>query len=260
MSIEITTAVVAALALVGTVALRGLSRGRVEIKLNDAIIAAIAAALVLLVSGRISKLVVGSEGLTVETAKEAILSASARPIEGQVANLPVEGVEEAMKGDVSAIPQLVQKQVQALDLMLGAQYVPDAMKQYLETLTKYPFFRFVVLIKSDQTMYGIFDASKLTARLQAGNPGFQDFTNLVAHGGEAELAQLPGFLPADAAVKRQSDKRDVLEKMEQKNAEWLPVLTEQGKLDGIVDRSRLTASMIIEVADKLRANETNPSQ
>ena len=254
MSVEITTAIIAALALIAAVAIRGLSHGRVEIKLNDAIIAAIAAGLTLLISGRISKFVVGSEGLTVETAREAILSASASPIGDQVTPLPVEGVEEAMKGSVSAIPQLIERQVQALDLMLGGQYVPDAMKQYLQTLTKYPFFRFVVLVKPDHAMYGIYDASKLTARLDAQDAGFLDFVNWVARGNEAELAQLPGFLPPDAAVTRQSDKRDVLEKMEQMNAEWLPVLSEQGKLDGIVSRSRLTASMIIEVADKLKAS------
>jgi len=44
------------------VALRSATAGKVEITLNDAIIAAIAAALALLVSGKLSKVVVGSEG------------------------------------------------------------------------------------------------------------------------------------------------------------------------------------------------------
>src|SRR5688572_18508846 len=98
MGVELITALVAAAVLVTVVALRSLSGGRIEVTLNDAVIAAIAVGLTLLVSGRISKLVVGSEGVTVETAKQAILSASARPIEGQLTKLPVASIETALKG------------------------------------------------------------------------------------------------------------------------------------------------------------------
>jgi hypothetical protein len=45
-------------------------------------------------------------------------------------------------------------------------------------------------------------------------------------------------------VTKKSDKRDVLDRMEKSGRDWLPVVNAQGQLDGIVDRSRLTASMI----------------
>ena len=40
--------------------------------------------------------------------------------------------------------------------------------------------------------------------------------------------------------------------MEKLNIDTLPVVDKEGKFTGIVDRARLTASLIIEVADKLK--------
>jgi hypothetical protein len=74
------TAIITITVLAGVVALRSATAGKVEITLNDAIIAAIAAVLALLVSGKLSKVVVGSEGVTIETARDAILSSAAKPI------------------------------------------------------------------------------------------------------------------------------------------------------------------------------------
>ncbi len=259
MSAELMTAVVTAAVLVGVVAVRSLTGGRIEIRLNDAIIAAIAAGLTLLVSGRISKLAVGSEGVTVETTKQAILSASARPIDQQVAALPVAPVEAAFKGGVGEIPSMLRQRVEALELMLGVGgYEPHAMQQYLETLTRYPFFRFVVLLNQSSEFFGMIDARKLIALMEDPSSGqtFASFTTLVSRGSADEQGQLvkfPGFVPASAAVARNSDKRDVLQKMEQLGADWLPVLKPDGKFDGIVDRSRLTASLILDVMDQLRA-------
>jgi hypothetical protein len=91
--IELITAIITLAVLGGVVALRSATGGRVEVTLNDAIIAAIAAALALLVSGKLSKVVVGSEGVTIETAREAILSSTAQPIAEQVKPLPVAPIE-----------------------------------------------------------------------------------------------------------------------------------------------------------------------
>jgi CBS-domain-containing membrane protein len=54
-------------------------------------------------------------------------------------------------------------------------------------------------------------------------------------------------------VTKKSDKRDVLDRMEKSGRDWLPVVNAQGQLDGIVDRSRLTASMILDVTNQLKA-------
>ena len=73
------------------------------------------------------------------------------------------------------------------------------------------------------------------------------------------LRQLPGFVPAQEAVTQQSDKRDALNRMEKSGRDWLPVVSPQGNLAGIVDRSRLTASMILDVTNQLQASQSQSS-
>jgi hypothetical protein len=256
---DIVIGLVAIGVLVAVVVLRTLSGGKIEIKLNDAVIAAIAAGLALLLSGRITKLVVGTEGLTVETTRAAILSASEKHIDQQVSPLPVVPVEDALKGGVGEIPVMVARQVQGLDFMLGlGGYQPEVIQQYLATLTKYSFFRFIFLLDQGHRLLAVIDANELFSVLN--NPtsgqGFDRFAALINRGGTddlAQLAKLPGFFPASVAVHRDTDKLEALEKMEQLGSDWLPVIKPDGQLAGIVERSRLTSSMILDVANKLRA-------
>ncbi len=252
------TAAVAILVLAFVVGVRAVSRGNVEIRLNDAVIAVLAAFLVLFMSGRIDKFVVSSQGVTVESAKRAILAASAQPIRQQVSPLPVAPIEESLKGGADMIPSVVARGVGSLDFLLGANaYVPQVVQKYLETLSAYPFFRFVTLLTPDGRVAGFIDARRLLAALQARAQGqsFESFAAAVNRGDTAQLAKLPGFLPAAAAVTPQSDKREVLARMEKLGTDWLPVLGPDGKLAGVVDRSRLTASLILDVANQLQAGD-----
>ena len=77
---------------------------------------------------------------------------------------------------------------------------------------------------------------------------------------QAQLAKLAGFVSASAAVGLKSDKSEVLQKMEQLGTDCLPVLTADSKLAGIVDRSRLTASLILDVTDQLRTSAPAPQK
>jgi hypothetical protein len=257
--IELITAIITVAVLAGVVALRSATGGKVEITLNDAIIAAIAAALALLVSGKLSKVVVGSEGVTIETARDAILSSAAQPISQQVKPLPVAPLEQALKGGLAEMPDMVRRRVQGLDFMLGfGGYDQAVIKSYLETLTRYDFFRFIIVLTPDNRLFGMIDARSLLTLLQDPSSGetFQDFATLLSRGNDADrrkLSQLPGFVPASDAVTKQADKRDVLDRMEKSGREWLPVVNAQGQLDGVVDRSRLTASIILDVTNQLRA-------
>lgn len=258
MTVEMVTAIVTVLVLVGAVAIRSVSGGRIEIKLTDAIIAAIAAVVVLLVGGRIAKFGVTPQGgLTVETAREAILTASATPIERQVSALPVGRVEVALKGGVSEIPSLVRKQVQGLEFALDAGgYEPHVMQEYLKTLTQYAFFQYVIILNRNLSFFGMIDARRLLAILQEGSGlTFASFADMLNRGDSAGLQRIPGMVLASAAVTRQTDKRDVLERMEKLGIDWLPVTKSDGFLDGIVNRSRLTASLILDVTNQLRASD-----
>jgi CBS domain len=263
MRIELVTAAIAVGVLVAVVALRSATSRRWEITLNDALIAAIAVALVLLVSGNISKFNLTTSGVTFEMAKTAILASADRPIEQQVAPLPVLPLEEASKGGVTEIPEMVRRKVQGLDFVLGfGGYDANAMKTYLETLTRYDFFRLVVIQSRDRKLVGVLDARSLLAFLQDPSSGetFQDFAALLNHASDADrnkLEKFPGFVPAKDAVTANTDKRDVLDRMEKSGRSWLPVVDPEGRLAGIVEQSRLTASMIIDVTDRLRAESSH---
>jgi hypothetical protein len=164
---DFATAAVAVLLLVAAVSIRAISKSRIEIKLNDVLIALAAAFLVLFMLGRIDKFIVSKEGITVETAKRAILTASARPIQPQISQLPVAHIDEALKGGVEMIPSLVARGIGSLDFQLGAGvYSPQAIEAYLEKLTNYPFFRFVTLLQPNGRVFGFVDGRKLLSALQ----------------------------------------------------------------------------------------------
>ncbi len=255
--VQILTAIVAVAVVVAAVGIRTFSRGRTEIKLTDAVISVIAAALVLMVAGRINLDLTPEGGLKVEATKQAILSAAEKPVGQQVSALPVGPIDVALKGGVSEIPSLLRKQVQGLEFVLGSdEYDPEAVRQFLGSLTQHSFFRYVIILEPNRNLFGMFDARGLLAYLLSSDAGFQNFTMLLNRGTASERAQLkqiPGFVPASAAVTRQTDKRDVLAKMESLGTEWLPVTT-GGTLDGIVDRSRVTASLILDIANQLKAS------
>jgi hypothetical protein len=259
MRAELITVIVTIVVLVGVVALRTFSGGRVQVTLNDAIIAAIAAGLTLLVSGFVTKLVVGPEGVTIETARQAILSASARKIDKQVTPLPVAQFDEVLKGGLSQLPSIVQRRVQGIDFVLGGGgYVPDIVRQYLETLGQQPSFKGFVLVDFNGKMIAVIDGRSLQAFLTRSDSGmtYGDFTAFLNRGNSDDLTRLshvPGFVPAKDAVSAQTDKRAVLEKMEKAGMDWWPVVDPDGKLAGTVDRARLVSSLILDVTDQLRS-------
>jgi len=79
-----------------------------------------------------------------------------------------------------------------------------------------------------------------------------DFARWINMSDTASLTNLSGFLSAKDAIKNDSDKQRALERMEALNTETLPVIDEAGKFVGVVDRSRLIASLIIDVANKVQ--------
>jgi hypothetical protein len=271
-TLDLWIALATAVFLIVVVGLRTYTDGKIEVKLADAMVAVIAAGLMLFMSGRITKFNVTPTSVSVEgPAGRAILSAAAQPIAGQVSTvpataLPISAMDVALKGGVNEIPNMVRREVPALEFLLGGAvtYAPDAIKQYLETLAQYPFFRFVVILNKDKSLFGMIDGRKMLGILQ--NPQssfrFDTFARALTQGGPADqeaLAKLPGFVPASAAVTRANDKRDTLERMEARGIDWLPVVSDKREFQGVVERSRVTASLILDVTNQLRKAPAPPA-
>jgi CBS domain-containing protein len=249
------TAAITIAALIGAITLRTKTEGRIQITLNDAIIAVIAAMLVLVVSGNIDKMGIGKEGFTFEFKK-----AAERKIEGQVKEitpLPISALQEATKGATSDIPQLIRRRVQALDFVLGAHhYFPNAVERHFSELTPLDFFRFIVIITPEKKLFGMFNARVLYNALKYDpRHTFEDFTEWVNRGSEADrkkIAEITGFVSLQDAVKIDAKRIDVLAKMEKEHRDWLPVVSADNELKGIVEQSQLSASILVDVTGQLR--------
>ncbi|UCE06893.1 MAG: CBS domain-containing protein, partial [bacterium] len=188
----------------------------------------------------------------------AFLEASRTPITNQVTplkQLPVESVRMDAKRGVEEIPRLISSKTEALYFELGyGRYYGPAIEQYLTRLSEYPFFKYITIRDSDRKFIGMADAKELNMIFSDYNAGFSshDFARWINESEIASLSKLPGFVSAKDAIKKDTDKQTVLEKMEKLNIEILPVIDEQDRFSGIVDRSRLTASLIIDVANKVK--------
>jgi hypothetical protein len=135
-------------------------------------------------------------------------------------------VNEALKGSVGELPELVRRQVQqALAFLLGSGgYDVGAMQQYLHTLSRHPFFLLVVFLNPDKTLFGIIEAKRLLTLLesQGGGQTFANLASLVNRGTpdeKVQLGKLPGFVPPRAAVKSDTNERDALQQMEARIAD-----------------------------------------
>lgn len=251
--------------------------GGVEIKPMDAAIALIPLVLWMATAGILKKVEV--PGVFAFEIAGAIVDAAKTDIKDQVSKLPVKDVSADAKTGVDRLPELLDKKTEALSFKLGNRgYYGPAIWKYMVHLNRLASFRFVVIFQPDNALFGIFDASVLASAL---NPPDNDelikqyplmplrklppenkvekwseFARRLSAGDAANIQNYPGFFSAEQAVKPGSDKQQVLTRMEELQRDWLPVVTEpKGEFKGIVERSRLTASLILDIAKRVEAGK-----
>lgn len=268
-------AVIFILLLAAVVYVRHKLGSGVEIKATDAGIAAIPVVLLMAAAG-IFKNVELPGGFKFQTA-EAIVAAAKQPIEAQVSSLPVSRVSLDAKGGVGEIPRLINEGIEALSFTIGhGGYYGPAIWLYMNALTRNPTFRHVIVQRSSEDLFGVVRARKLVAALNPVNnselllqhplerhslPSEADvekwsrFANALNRGDEGALKRLrayPGFIGVEYAVTATVKKQEALGRMDELPAEWLPVVDKPGgRFVGVVDRSRLTASFMLDISRKL---------
>lgn len=222
-----------------------------EVRNSDILIAIIPVALWLVLTGKIQKLEFGEfkiEAAFVEASKTAITK-QITPVK-----LPVESIRMDPKQGVEEIPQLIKNRTEALHFELGyGGYYGPAIEQYLERLSDYHFFKHVIITEEEGKFVGIADAKELNSVFSAQEAPYSsdDFAHWINESKIASLSNLPGFVSARNAIKKSTDKQTALEKMDTLNIETLPVIDDEGSFIGVVNRSRLTASLIIDVSKKV---------
>lgn len=229
-----------------------------EVRPADIVLALVPIIIYLLVSGEIKTLQYG--GLKIETAfvkaTESAITPQVTPI--PITNLPISEIEVRTKGFPLEIPPLIEGKAEGLEFRLGdGRYAGFAISKYLYVLTKYPFFHYMIINFADGTFFGMSNGPALHNLLLSSSSPFNadDVATWLNNSNTKALTRLPGFISAQDALNEKTDKRKALEKMETLNADTLPVINEAHKFVGIVDRSRLTASLLIDVSNRLRSEK-----
>lgn len=221
-----------------------------EIRNSDILIALIPIAFWLILSEKVKVIEFG--GFKIEA---AFLEAAEAAIGPQVEEIPIDPIEMGPKGGVGEILRLIEQKTEALVFQLGhGGYYGPAIGEYLRKLTAFPFFKYLVINDEEGRFFGLVNARSLNALFQsrAAEYDVDDFARWLNGADTASLSRLPGFIGADHVIQEDTDKQTALIKLEELNVETLPVVDEDGSIVGVVDRSRLASSLIIEVAGKVR--------
>ncbi len=240
-AVSIGSLIAFAVILAVMVALRA-RNSKFEIKTGDVMVAVLPVALYLLVTGKVKSLQLGD--LKVES---AIVDASTKSIQSQVVlqkALPVVPVSVASKMSVAQIPQIAGQKTEVLSFTLGyGRYSGSAVETYLSELLRQPYLRYLLILEPSGKFWAMgdprasFDSDRFAVALNAGD--------------KAELRKLMPL--QEVAVRETENKRGVLERMEKGGTVTLPVIDADDRFKGVVDRSRLTASLILDVAAQLKA-------
>jgi hypothetical protein len=247
-----------------SMAVRAKTGGKYEIKTIDLVIVLVPLFLWLIGTGKIQKVAIG--GVEFETA-QAFIGASEKPIDAQVARTTpvtiddvVNTVERATKGGIDRIPKRSENKTEALEFRLGhGGYWGPAIQKYFESLSAHSFLRYAIIYYQDGSFFGVYNARDLLDyfRLKGALAyhSFAQYLNRADTSSLNSLKDLPGFTPGEYAVISVSNKRFVLQEMEKRNKEVLPVVDSKKRFIGVVERNRLTTSLIIDVATELEKIE-----
>jgi len=238
--------------------LRSKTNAKYEVKNSDIVLGLLPIVLILLVTGKIESFEFGDLKV-----KAALVDASNKEISSQISPLegiPIRELQSESKGATSRIPTLIRNKTEALEFRLnhGGYYGP-AIGDYFEALSRQSLLKYIIITEQDGTFFGMYDAGTLMAFFENAESGanLDDFASWLNQGRTGPLVGIPGFIPAGEALRQNSNKSEALTALEDKNLEMLPVIDQEGFLQGIVDRSRLTASLILDVTKQLSVN-TDP--
>lgn len=253
----------AGIALVaGSILLRVFSDGKYEIKTIDLVFLIIPLLVMALATGKLKG--IDMFGVKADLS-ELWANAAQSKIKDQVAPSQqltvqdaVQVVQMAGKGGIQELRVLIDRKIEALEFRLGhGGYYGPAIKTYFEALSGSSYLRVVVVNQPDGKLFGMYNAANLIGYLRvAGDAGYDQFQQLLNSNDAAswnQLSKLPGFVGAASAVGSGTSRRDALELMEKLRIDSLPVINAEKYFMGTVERSKLTASLILAVTQKLEA-------
>jgi len=252
--------------LIFAVFLRSRYGEKYELKIIDLVLIVLPLLFVLLISGKLQ--VLDAFGIKADLS-ELFADAAGTTIEEQVASKSSLGVDEvvhmlemAAKGGVREIPKLVENKTEALVFRLGhGGYYGPAIQQYFDALYASSYLQYLIIKDKDSKLFGIYNVLDLAVYFRTNKSHaykqFARWLNQPNSDAIRSLSKLPGFVGADQAVAREMSKRNVLERMDNFRIDSLPVVDKEGLFVGTVERSQLTASLILDVVSRLEGEDGN---
>jgi len=157
--------------------------------------------------------------------------------------MPLHKLDVAMKGSIDDIPRIKAQKNPILGFQIKYEYDKDAIRKYLEEL---PRLRHLVFTGENGSFIGMSEVSKIK------DLSFDKFVQSISAGDIEEIKKtVPGFI--GISVKVSDNKKTALETMQSLDVGALPVVDENNIFMGIVDRSRLNASLLLDLSKKIES-------
>lgn len=252
--------------LVLAVFLRANYGEKFELKTIDLVLLILPLIFVLLISGKMK--VFDAFGIKADFS-ELFTHAADTTIEEQVDNKSSPEVDElvnmlemAAKGGVKEIPKLVENKTEALLFRLGhGGYYGPAIRKYFDALYASSYLQYLIIVDEKGKLFGIYNALDLAVYFRTNSDSaykiFASWLNQASVESQRSLKELPGFIGTDQAVAREMTKLNVLKRMDGLRVDSLPVVDNEGVFVGTVERSQLTASLILDVISRLEGTKTS---
>jgi hypothetical protein len=238
--------------------LRRWSGKRYEITKSDALIAIIPVLIGLVAAGRIDRMKFGPDGFEL-----AVQEAMSEPAVHEVAadRVPIDEVASAPRGQTSfpkteeRVDTLIKQRVRAVVFRMGKGHSAAMIQVYFKRLLPEPFFRFIVIDDEDANYFGLIEAQSVMGILAQQQSDVREadsfagrFASLLNTGDRIGLQSIPGFI--SGSIDAKTNKLTALKLLNKENAPYLPVVKEH-QFVGIADRSRIVASVLVDMADGL---------
>lgn len=274
----------ALLAFAVSFVLRARTKGRYEIKVIDLTVAAIPLLVWFLSTGQVQKIALG--GVSVELAEvfaeatdESVGESVIRRDEAVTVEELVQYMRYGPKDRIGSLDKLALAETEALefgfkDAQASTRYGGSVIKEYFDQLASIGSLKYAVIYNKPGELFGFYDIKTLLLYFRVSRADerpllerllrpaeesdelkrYNAFASMLNGGRETDrerLRNLPGFYPGLPAIREDTTRRDALRIMDEQGCNRLPVIDDDGRFVGVVERSALTAAMLLHITETL---------
>jgi CBS domain-containing protein len=197
-------------------------------------------------SGRLKELRAGGlEAKFIDIAEQSVEVAS------ETIEPSTEEMEIVAKGDIKELQRRLQRLDESkpiiLTLALGkiGYYDRQAGLQYIEALSQYRNFKFVVILDSENKFVAYIPSWAMLQILRLEGLG-SEFVRIISEGNKGDLRRYPGIVTKTISIK--ATNLDALREMTAQNLDALVVIDENQKLKGVVEREQILSKLLLGMA------------